>query len=282
LATVDGPPSSDAAAPIAGPGDDNDDDGGAGDRADIVKISGLWDGDSDASGDRARATAYDDASGSGYESDEAPTGTVREPSAENGTYSVQQEFRIDSLNVIGAVFGSYIVASDDDNLYLIDWHAAHERVNYERLMREYRSGEKLSQEMLTPQILHLPVAAKARASEWAAWLGSAGFAAEVFGDGSLIIKAAPAFLGMDEAMRYASDMIDAGGKTPPDNDKAAQRIISRACRGSVKANSVIKTDEANALIKDLAACENPYTCPHGRPVFIKYSRRQLEKLFKRI
>jgi DNA mismatch repair protein MutL len=207
---------------------------------------------------------------------------VREPVGDGDAYPVQQEFRIDNLNVLGAVFGSYIVATGDDNLYLIDWHAAHERVNFERLMEEYRSGETLSQEMLTPQILRLPAAAKARASEWAAWLASAGFAAEVFGDGSLIVKSAPAFLGMDEAMRYAGDMIDAGGKTPPDNDKAVERIISRACRGSVKANSAIKLDEADALIRDLAACANPYTCPHGRPVFIKYSRRQLEKLFKRV
>jgi DNA mismatch repair protein MutL len=260
-----------AGAPVDGP-DAGDD---AGDRAGVVKISGLWDGDSGSSGGGARVAG-------GYASDTEPTGTVREPRGGGGAYPVQQEFRIDSLNVLGAVFGSYIVATGDDNLYLIDWHAAHERVNFERLMRGYRSGEKLSQEMLTPQILRLPAAAKARASEWAAWLADAGFTAEVFGDGSLIVKSAPAFLGMEEAMRYAGDMIDEGGKTPPDNDKAVERIISRACRGSVKANSAIKIDEADALIRDLAVCDNPYTCPHGRPVFIKYSRRQLEKLFKRI
>jgi DNA mismatch repair protein MutL len=253
---------------------------GAEDHAGVVKISGLWNGDSEPHGGETRTA--DAAPAAGYESDAEPAGTVREPAGGEGAYNVQQEFRIDSLNVLGSVFGSYIIASDDDNLYLIDWHAAHERVNYERLMEVYRSGEKLSQEMLTPQILRLPAAAKARAPEWAVWLSGAGFDAEVFGDGSLIVKSAPAFLGMDEAMRYAADMIDSGGKTPPDNDKAVERIITRACRGSVKANSVIRTDEAKALIGYLAVCANPYTCPHGRPVFIKYSRRQLEKLFKRV
>jgi DNA mismatch repair protein MutL len=254
--------------------------GGEEDRAGVVKISGLWNDDGDASGGGGRGP--DGNAASGYASDTEPTGTVREPAEEGGAYPVQQELRIDNLSVLGSVFGSYIVASGDDNLYIIDWHAAHERVNFERLMETYHSAEKLCQEMLTPQILRLPAAAKARAAEWAVWLLNAGFVSEVFGEGSLIIKSTPAFLGMDEAIRYAGDMIDAGGKTPPDNDKAVERIISRACRSSVKANSVIKTDEAYALIRDLAACANPYTCPHGRPVFIKYSRRQLEKLFKRV
>ncbi|MDR1293141.1 MAG: DNA mismatch repair endonuclease MutL [Clostridiales Family XIII bacterium] len=264
----------DAEGPEAGPGADAAEE----DRAGIVKISGLW-GSEGGAGAVGGLAAYGPES---YESDAAPTGEVREPAGEGRAYSVQQEVRIDSLGVLGAVFGSYIVATDDDNLYIIDWHAAHERVNFERFMAAYRSREKLSQELLTPQILRLPAVAKARATEWAAWLAGAGFTAEIFGDGSLIIKSAPAFLGMDEALRYAGDMIEAGGKTPPDDDKAVARIISRACRSSVKANSAIKTDEANALIRDLALCENPYTCPHGRPVFIKYSRRQLEKLFKRV
>jgi DNA mismatch repair protein MutL len=103
----------------------------------------------------------------------------------------------------------------------------------------------------------------------------------VFGDGSLIIKSAPGFLGMEEAIRYAADMIESGGKTPPDNDRAVERLISRACRSSVKANAVIKDGEAEALMRDLARCDNPYTCPHGRPVFIKYTKSRLEKLFKR-
>jgi DNA mismatch repair protein MutL len=83
-------------------------------------------------------------------------------------------------------------------------------------------------------------------------------------------------------MRYAADLMEEGGKAPPDNDRAVARLIARACRSSVKANSSIRTDEAVALLKSLVACANPYACPHGRPVFIRYTRRQLEKLFKRI
>jgi DNA mismatch repair protein MutL len=148
-------------------------------------------------------------------------------------------------------------------------------------MAAYRSSEKLKQEILTPQVMRISAVARPGAAAWARWLHDAGFTAEVFGDGSLIIRAVPAFLNMGEALRYASDMIEAGGKTPPDNDKAVERLISKACRSSVKANSDIKMDEAKALLKSLAACENPYTCPHGRPVFIKYTKRDLEKLFKR-
>ncbi|MDR1495458.1 MAG: hypothetical protein LBS67_00855, partial [Clostridiales Family XIII bacterium] len=194
---------------------------------------------------------------------------------------VQQEFRIDFLRVLGDAFGSYLVATDDDSLSIVDWHAAHERVNYERFLEEYRSDEKLVQEMLTPAVLRVPAAAKPYSEEWAAWLTKAGFSADIFGDGSLIIKSAPAFLSAEEAVRYAADVVEAGGKAPPDNDRAIERLIARACRSSVKANSRIRPEEASALLKSLANCANPYTCPHGRPVFIRYTRRQLEKLFKR-
>jgi DNA mismatch repair protein MutL len=242
-----------------------------------VKISDLW----AEGGDAVRPASYipDVSSESGL--GEAGGGEVREPEVSSDAYSAQLEFRIDFIRVLGDIFGSYIVAADDDNLYLVDWHAAHERVNFERFLAEYRSGEKLVQEMLTPQVLRVPAAARARSEEWAAWLTDAGFGAEVFGDGSLIIKSAPAFLDLDEAVRYAVDMIESGGKTPPDNDRAVERLIARACRSSVKANSPIRQDEAEALLKSLAGCRNPYTCPHGRPVFIRYTRRQLEKLFKR-
>jgi DNA mismatch repair protein MutL len=243
-----------------------------------VKISDLW------GGERSRAPYMPAVADEkvGAESVSESVATVREPESSGDAYPAQQEFRIDTLHVLGDIFGSYIVAFDDDCLYLVDWHAAHERVNYERFMKEYRTGEKLSQELLAPQVLRMPAAAKLRAEEWAAWLTDAGFTAEIFGDGSLIIKAAPAFLGLGEAMRYAADLMEEGGKTPPDNDRAVARLISRACRSSVKANSAIQKDEATALLRSLSACANPYTCPHGRPVFIRYTRRELEKLFKRV
>jgi DNA mismatch repair protein MutL len=243
-----------------------------------VKISELWGGADSSAGDTSGtyAQTYDRFS-------EEPTAAVAEPVSVGDVYAspVQQELHIDLLHVMGSVFGAYIAAVDDDSFYLIDWHAAHERVNFERLMTEYHSATKVSQEMLTPEILHVPASARSGATAWADWLATAGYAAEVFGDDSIIIRAVPAFLGMDEALRYAGDIIESGGKTPPDNDKAIERLISKACRSSVKANSNIKTDEANALLRSLAACANPYTCPHGRPVFIRYTKRDLEKLFKR-
>jgi DNA mismatch repair protein MutL len=257
------------------------DDGGA--VADIVRVSALWGGgseDSAAAGSGDGHGPQGDADDAGYlEPSQTDSSGVRELT--DDSYPVQQELRIDFLRYIGSVFGEFIIAADDGNLYMIDWHAAHERVNFERLMAGYHSGGKLTQEMLTPSVLRLPPAARARTEEWAAWLSDAGFVAEIFGDGSLIIKATPAFLGAEEAVRYANDIVEAGGRTPPDNDKAVARLVSRACRSSVKANSSIDPEEAEALLKSLAGCDNPYTCPHGRPVFIKYSKRRLEQLFKR-
>jgi DNA mismatch repair protein MutL len=196
--------------------------------------------------------------------------------------SSQQEFRIDYLQTLGAVFGSYIVAADNDSLYLVDWHAAHERVNYEKFMASYRSDERLSQELLSPEVLPLPAAARPHTDDWATWLSDAGYIAEIFGDGSLIVKSVPAFLDAGEAMRFAHDIIESGGGAPPDNERAMERLISRACRSSVKANTKIRDEEADALLLSLSKCNNPYTCPHGRPVFIRYTKYDLEKLFKRV
>jgi DNA mismatch repair protein MutL len=205
--------------------------------------------------------------------------TVR--TASSGDSPDQQELRIDYLQVLGSVFGSYILAADEDSLYLVDWHAAHERVNYEKLMEGYRSGEKLSQALLTPEVLNLPATARQYTDDWAVWLTAAGFGAEVFGENALIVKSVPAFIGAGEALRFVNDIIESGGNSPPVGDQAVERLISRACRSSVKANAHIREEEARALLQRLAECANPYTCPHGRPVFIRYTKYDLEKLFKR-
>jgi DNA mismatch repair protein MutL len=200
---------------------------------------------------------------------------------QSGVAPNQQEFRIDYLQVLGTVFGAYIAAVDEDSFYLVDLHAAHERVNYERFMSAYRSGERLTQTMLAPEVVRLPASARAHTEEWAALLSEVGFDAELFGDGSLVVKSVPAFMGADEAMRFAGDIIESGGGSVPDNDRAVERLISRACRASVKANTKLADEEARALLASLAGCANPYTCPHGRPVFIRYTKYELERLFKR-
>ncbi|MDR2157396.1 MAG: DNA mismatch repair endonuclease MutL [Clostridiales Family XIII bacterium] len=194
---------------------------------------------------------------------------------------VQSEMDIAHLRVFGSVFATYLLAADDDSFYIIDQHAAHERVNYERFLAQRRDADKLIQQLLTPLVCRLPAAAKAAVDDWAQWLSDLGFEAALFGENALIVKTFPAFLPYAEAEVFLRDIIDNAADAPPDNGKALERLISRACRQAVKGNDVLKDDEISRLLGDLARCGNPFTCPHGRPVFIRMSRRDLEKLFKR-
>jgi DNA mismatch repair protein MutL len=297
------------------PSDDSAMQGGeSGEYAEVVNISGLWSksavrenvGSSDVYGEHrgqggtidisADGSAGTETGGQGDSADISAEGSAgKRTGGESGSpdmkgagapegaarRGVQREIRIEYLAYIGSVFGSYIVASDDEHLYLVDWHAAHERVNFEKLLEQYRADEKLRQSLLAPEVISIPAAARPYTEKWAKWLTDAGFEAEIFGGGSLIIKAVPAFLSAGEALRYVNDLIESAGKNPPDNDRAVERLISRACRSSVMANANIRKEDATALLKSLSKCKNPYTCPHGRPVFIKYTKHDLEKLFKR-
>jgi DNA mismatch repair protein MutL len=195
---------------------------------------------------------------------------------------IQHEMNIASLQVLGSVFATYLLATDADSFYIVDQHAAHERVNYERFLNQYRSADKLIQQILTPAVCTLPAAAKSSIDGWAAWLTGLGFETELFGENAVIVKTFPAFLPYTEAEIFLRDIIDNAAAEPPDNDKAIERLISRACKQSVKANDTLKNDEIAILLRDLARCANPYTCPHGRPVFIRMGKRDLERMFKRI
>ncbi|MDR0519331.1 MAG: DNA mismatch repair endonuclease MutL [Clostridiales Family XIII bacterium] len=273
--------------------DTSDTAGAEGEFAEIVNIKQLYSGyEPESTGTVREKSLYEDngpeaARHGGAETALSGADSLksekRKPlgARQNGGAPNQQEFRIDYLQVLGTVFGAYIAAADEDSFYLVDLHAAHERVNYELFMSAYRSGEKLSQTMLAPEVVRLPASARAHTEEWAALLSEVGFDAEIFGDGSLVVKSVPAFLGADEAMRFLGDIIESGGGSVPDNDRAVERLISRACRASVKANTKLLGEEARALLTSLASCANPYTCPHGRPVFLRYTKYELERLFKR-
>ncbi|MDR0357478.1 MAG: DNA mismatch repair endonuclease MutL [Clostridiales Family XIII bacterium] len=254
-----------------------------------VNINKLW---STSVSDSVSDDSYEsagDASARGWREDAAPDTDL---DAKNGsadecanagakTSGVQSEMNIASLHVLGSVFATYLLAADNDSFYIIDQHAAHERVNYERFLSQRRSENKQSQQLLTPMVLQLPAAAKSAGDDWAGRLSVLGFEAELFGKNALIVKAFPAFLPYAEAELFLRDVIDNASDAPPDNDRALERLISRACKQSVKGNDMLSSSEIASLLDDLSHCENPYTCPHGRPVFVRMSKRDLERMFKR-
>ncbi|MDR1247318.1 MAG: DNA mismatch repair endonuclease MutL [Clostridiales Family XIII bacterium] len=199
---------------------------------------------------------------------------------------VHKPFDVAALIPMGRIFSTYIISRDDDSFYFADQHAAHERVMYERLMRQYLNCEKLCQQLITPLVIELPHAARATAPEdetaMRAFLADLGYEAEDFGSNACKINAVPAFMSLSEAEDFLTGLIDGlpAGSSPRDK-AAAGRVISAACKAAVKSGDKLGDAEIAALFSDLAACENPYACPHGRPVFIRLTKRDIERLFKR-
>lgn len=195
----------------------------------------------------------------------------------------RRPFDFDELSTIGTIFNTYIIAADEDSFYLIDQHAAHERVFYERLLSEYNSEEKKRQTLLMP--LNFNVSAQITFTEeiWLEKVSSMGYDIEFFGNNTYLVREIPAFMDLDEAESFLNDMFkELEDKPDLTNKKALDRLITRSCKSAVKGGDRLDAHEIDALIKDLKSCINPFSCPHGRPTFIRMTKYEIEKLFKRV
>ena len=177
---------------------------------------------------------------------------------------------------------AYLVAEGPDGLYLIDQHAAHERVLFERFMAQ-RQGGIPSQSLLHPATVELPTASARLVSDQLELLSRLGFQVESFGPDTFLVRALPALLvGSDPAaaLRVLVENFEED-ETPLQAEQEA-RLIARVCkRAAVKAGKSLSPEEQRALLLDLEACASPRTCPHGRPTMIHLSVDLLERQFGR-
>lgn len=193
------------------------------------------------------------------------------------------DFDIRELTVTGSIFGTYITAVDENSLYLIDQHAAHERVFYEQLLNQYQNEEKAQQLILTPVVINVTHAVKNDTGEMLDFLGNLGFQIEEFGPTAYIMKAIPVFMELDEAKDFIDYILDnVSEEADLENQKKIGSIITNACKKAVKAHDVLDKQEIDRLMSDLAGTKNPYSCPHGRPTFIRMKKYEIEKMFKRV
>lgn len=195
----------------------------------------------------------------------------------------RKTFKISELRVVGTVFNTYIVCQDAVNMYVIDQHAAHERVFYEKFMEVYNNEEREVQTLLHPFVVNVSFASKIKQEEWFETISNSGFIMEDFGDRAFIVKGIPLFMEYGEGKRFLEDIlqsIDEGIDIK--NSSKIDKLIMRSCKSAVKAHDVLSDIEIRKLLEDLDACEKPYSCPHGRPTFIKFAEHDLEKMFRRI
>lgn len=195
---------------------------------------------------------------------------------------VYRPFEFDELKVIGVIFNTYIAAQDSDSFYLIDQHAAHERVFYEKLTEQFRSSEKAMQQLLLPLNFNVSAAVTASEESWIEPVRSFGYNIEFFGNNTYIVREIPSFMDMAEAEEFLEDIFMQLDEKPDlSNSRVFERIITKSCKSAVKAGDRLDDSEIMALFEQIKSCENPFSCPHGRPTFIKMTQYELERMFKR-
>jgi len=189
-----------------------------------------------------------------------------------------------SLRIVGQIFAGYIALESDNGLILVDQHAAHERVTFERLRAELRSGGIRVQALLTPATLDVNPARAAQVMASIPQLRAMGFDVEPFGDTTLILKGAPAVFGAGGGLRLLTEMIDSMGEHgfQMRGEAAFDDWLKQlACHGSVRVGRALSPPEITALLDELDRTEFKSNCPHGRPVHIQFARGQLERMFRR-
>ena len=192
--------------------------------------------------------------------------------------------RYSELKLIGQLFAGYIALEDDEGLILVDQHAAHERVTFERLKAELRAGGVRTQALLAPATLELGPGRAAMVTTVLAELGAIGFEVEPFGPATILLKGAPAVFGAEGGLRLLADMIDGMGEggLRARGEGAFEDLLKRlACHGSVRVGRALAAGEIIALLAELDATEFKTNCPHGRPVHIRFGRGQIERMFRR-
>lgn len=186
--------------------------------------------------------------------------------------------------IIGQVFDTYWMVQFEEKLFIIDQHAAHEKVKYERLMKQFCEKNVVSQRLMPPVIVSLSAQEEIVLSEHMETFESLGFEIEAFGGKEYALRSVPVDLyGCSEKEMFLEvlDELD-GGVSRGSYKVVEEKIASMSCKAAVKGNNRLSFAEAQELIDELLTLENPYNCPHGRPTIITMTQYELEKKFKRI
>ena len=204
--------------------------------------------------------------------------------ANRKNYNKEAEQQFPELEYIGQLHGTYLLTQNEEGLYFIDQHAAQERIKYEYYKALLAENADAMQELLVPIVLEYPSDEVMIISENLEVLADAGVSLESFGQNSFIVREHPTWILPGQEQSTIEEMIDffLERKNLTVGMFREATAIMMSCKRSIKANHRLSDAEAIALIEQLPSCENPYNCPHGRPVLVKLTTRDLEKMFKRI
>ena len=185
--------------------------------------------------------------------------------------------------IVGVLFDTYIMLQNEKQMLLIDQHAAHERILYEKLMKQIDQGSG-SQVLMVAQVVHVTPQDKVKIEQYSEEIRDAGFDIEPFGDDAYQIRAVPNVLGVPQSRGAFLDMVDRLGelRVLSTSKKRRDAILQMACKKAIKGGDKLTPEEIEPLLADMIATNAPPTCPHGRPLVLVVTRSELEKRFRRI
>lgn len=219
---------------------------------------------------------------------ESPKGTIKGVAEESRNFlaaPTAEAPQFPTLAPIGQLHGTYLLAQNESGLFLIDQHAAHERMNYEYYYEKFGAPSPASQELLVPLTLEFTPSEAGHIVDKLILLEQVGVFLEGFGGNSFIVRAYPHWFPAGEEKAIIEEMCELliaekkGVELAKLREKSA---IMCSCKASIKANHALSIAEMEALLDRLGKCNNPYTCPHGRPIVVSFSTYELEKMFKRV
>lgn len=203
---------------------------------------------------------------------------------ELGVHDEQPQMRMPKLYPIGQMHGTYIFAQNEDGLYIIDQHAAQERIKYEYFREKVGETAREVQELLVPMTFEFTASEYETVNEYQDYLRDIGLNFESFGSRSLIIRSYPTWIpkGKEEEMinDIVHQLIESGKVSIKKLREKLAMMMS--CKKSIKANHYLRPDEIQALLDSLSKAQDPFTCPHGRPVLVHFTPYEMEKMFKRV
>lgn len=191
---------------------------------------------------------------------------------------------VERYEILGQIFKTYWLIAFEDKLFMMDQHAAHEKVKYERLVKKLNNDTITTQNVNPPVVIELSSKEQAIIDDYADILSNIGYEIEDFGLGSIAIRAVPTELyGLNETELF-KELIDELIENPLKGEKEVIRnkLASMACKAAVKGNMKLSINEVKALLDELLTLDNPYNCPHGRPTIVSLTKYEIEKKFKRV
>ncbi len=194
----------------------------------------------------------------------------------------QNRFSITDFKVVGSILNTYIVLEKNESMYLLDQHAAHEKILYEEYMKKFTNHKIDMQMLLDPIVMEFSSVDMMKIENNMDLFLNFGFEIELFGNNHIMVRGVPTIFGTPESEKFILQIIDNLEDLSSSYDLKGDKFASMACRAAIKANDKIHTIEMKKLLSQMEMCENPFTCPHGRPTIVEISKKEIEKMFKRI